>query len=259
MQLHETQQTELRRRLAEELMRIRAKNPAYSLRAFAKKVGVQPSALSELLNGKRGIAQKLALKIADNLLWEPEFREQIKIGMSRYHKADSSRAAVQLTMDNFHAISDWYHFAIISLAETQDFEDRPEWIAARLGISKTTAQYALERLERLGMLERGANGKLFSTGATYATSDEVASLALRKSHMQSLELARRSLEEDAIEARDFTAATMAIDPARLPEAKKMIRRFRAELCAFLEGGEKKEVMKLCVQLMPLSKTQGDRK
>jgi plasmid maintenance system antidote protein VapI len=248
-----TPQIEFRRRLNEELLAARLKNPGYSLRAFARKLGISSAALSEILNGKRSVSQKLALRVADRLAWSPDQRAGV-VALPRYQKKTDAEP-VQLTMDHFQAVSDWYHFAILSLAETVDFDEDAAWIAHRLNISRPQARAAVERLERLGMLERNPAGKLMATGASYASSDEIVSLALRKSHAQNIELARRSLEEDPIEKRDFTAVTMAIDPARLGEAKRRIRAFRDELSAYLEGGVKKEVYKFCLNLIPLSKSE----
>ena len=250
----ENRQMEIRRRLTEELLKSRAKNPSYSMRAFARKAGIAPSALSEVLNGKRTISQKLAARIADRLMWSPEVLEELE-SLPRYRKRGTvpQPRSIDLTMDHFSVVSDWHHFAILSLAETKDFKSDTGWIANRLQITKPMAAKALERLERLGMLERGSDGRLFATGVSYASPDEIASLALRKSHAQNLELAKKSLQEDSVEIRDFTSITMAIDPEKIPEAKKMIRQFRNELCAFLESGDKKEVFKFCMQMLPLSK------
>ena len=54
---------------------------------------------------------------------------------------------VQLTLDHFSVISEWYHFAILSLAETQDFKSYPAWIAGRLGISQKDAKAAVLTLK----------------------------------------------------------------------------------------------------------------
>lgn len=51
------------------------RNPKYSLRAFAKKLGISPGALSELLTGQRRLTPALAGRIAPALGW-PEERQQ---------------------------------------------------------------------------------------------------------------------------------------------------------------------------------------
>jgi hypothetical protein len=68
-----------------------------------------------------------------------------------------------------------------------------------------------------------------------------------------LEKAVISVEEDPIEARSMTGMTMAIDPAKLPEAKQMITEFNRGLCKFLESGPRKQVYQLGVCLYPLQK------
>jgi len=58
---------------------------------------------------------------------------------------------VLLAHDVFRFVSDWWYFAILSLAETDDFDAAPWAIARRLGISREQAQEATETLLRLGM------------------------------------------------------------------------------------------------------------
>ena len=107
----------------------------------------------------------------------------------------------------------------------------------------------------MGLLRPGPRGELQPASRAFSTSDGVANIFLRKRHRQHLGLAGRSLDQDGVGARDFTAVTMAIDPARLPEAKAMIRKFRDRLCRKLENGHKKEVYIFCQQLFPLTAAQ----
>ena len=158
----------------------------------------------------------------------------------------------ELATDQFRAVADWYHFAILSLAETRDFNDDPRWISERLNVRLTDVVSALERLERLGMLTRNKRGALAPSGKQFSTTDEIAAAAVRGYHSEILELARNSLERDSIVRRDFTTMTMAVDPVRLVQAKKMIRQFRAKLCDYLEQGERTEVYQLSINLFPLS-------
>lgn len=257
-------QIEVVRVLQEKLHAARVKNPSYSLRAFASKLGLSPAAVSEILNGRRAVSEKTARRIADALILNPQELARIEASAAgiksqkrtaRRERVQGQRPSLELSMDNFQAISEWQHFAVMSLVETQGFKEDAAWVAKRLGLTRTAAKDALERLERLGMLQRDEDGVLRATGVNYRSPDEIASLALRKAHHANLELAKNSLEKDPLEKRDFTAVTMAIDPARLPEAKQRIREFRQEIEAFLEGGEKKEVYKFCMQLMPLTKEE----
>lgn len=243
--------------LNEEFVSLRAKNPSYSLRAFAKRLQLSPSALSEILNGKRKISRNMAAKLADRLMLTPERKNRLlKIFPEKKQPAlKAEKALVQLNMDHFHAISDWYYFAILSLAETDNFKSDIDWIARRLGLNKNTTHTAIDRLLRLEMLEEDRKGNWRPTGVTYTTSDEINNVSLRFSHLQGLELAKASLENDPTDQRDFMAITMAIDPKKIPEAKKRIRKFRDDLCAYLESGNKSEVYRFCMQLIPLTRQE----
>ncbi len=256
------QQLEVRKIISEEMTRARAVNPSFSLRALAKKLNIQPSALSEILSGKRFMTRRMAQRVLERLCVDPSKSAQILSGLTNRtsDKKPNRQYAefIQINMDHYHVISEWYYFAIISLAETSNFRDEPYWIARRLNIKASEASTALQRLERLGLLARTKSGKLKSTAQQFATTSDIASLSLRKSHHQNLDLARKSLDEDGVELRDFTSMTMAIDPAKIPEAKRMIKEFRRKLCAFMESGKKSEVYRMCFQLFPLSR-QGEPK
>jgi uncharacterized protein (TIGR02147 family) len=250
-------QIEVREILNNEMMRLKRRNPSFSLRGFAKKIGIQPSALSEILSGKRDVTRKMAAGIFDRLCLDPKrsqvFLNQLQNKRTATAVVVAERQFVQLNMDHYHVVSNWQYFAILSLAETEDFIDSPEWVAQRLNISINVARIALRRLERLALLERDGHGKLAPSGIQFKTSTDVANASLRKSHYQNLDLAKVSLDEDSVDARDFSAMTMAINPAKLPEGKKMIREFRRKFSAVMESGEKKEVYRICLQLFPLSR------
>lgn len=257
-----TAQVALQKKLSEVLTESRLRNPAYSLRAFAKKLDLSPSAVSEILNGKRNVSKKLAEKVVHKLCLDPRETKSI-IGLFEGNKIPQSSAVTQsdamaVSMDHFHLISDWYHSAILSLSETKDFSSEPTWIAKRLNIKVLEAKSALERLERLGLMERDARGKLKATHFQFQSPDEISSVALRKAHLQKFDLAKSSLERDKINERDFTAMTLAMDISKLPIAKKMIREFRDRLTEYLESGPKTQVYELCVQLFPLSDLGGEK-
>jgi uncharacterized protein (TIGR02147 family) len=245
------EQQALQRTLHAQFQAAQLKNPAFSLRAFAKRLGLAHSALSEILNGKRRVSLKLAKRLLERSDIDPQKSRAILKLFDRDQET-SAAAYTPLDMEQFKIISEWFHFAILSLAETSDFRDEPAWIADRLNIRTRDAEQALKRLEDLAFLKRGKSGKLKASGIQYTTSDDVKSLALRRCHAQNLELAKNALETVEISERDFTSLTLALDPEQLPLAKKLIRKFQDEFEATLPSKRKLEVYKLCMQFFPLS-------
>lgn len=247
-------------------MELQSKNPAFSLRAFAKRLGVSPSTISMVLSGNRTVSVRLARRLCDRLLLDPTERNSIlKQFPDRGHYKNQNREGIsggavlgsvlKLSSDQFRLMSEWYYFAILSLIKTHDFRSDPVWIAKRLGIASKKARNAIEVMRRLGILAVNSEGALIRTAQQIRTTDDVADVSLRKSHYQSLELARESLERDPIDLRDLTYLTLPVDPSVLPEAKQRIREFLREMDEFLTSRSLSlsEVYRVGVQFFPLTK------
>jgi hypothetical protein len=241
----------LRDFLVKDLFLRKARHPGFSLRAYARFLGLNPTSLSLFLNGHRALAPSSLRRIAERLRPEAGLPDTSFMGAGA--KPDS--AFTPLDVDKLHVLGDWYYFAILSIMETHEYRDDPPWIARRLGLSVRNVTVALRRLEKLDLIARDGDGRRVATGKSFSSPDQVVHMGVRKSHFQALDLARDSLGRDCIELRNFSAMTMAIDPARLPEATRRIQKFRRRLCAYLEGGTRREVYRLSIQLFPLSTGQ----
>jgi uncharacterized protein (TIGR02147 family) len=236
--------------LSSEFQKLRTRNPSYSLRAFARKIGISPSHLSGILNGQVQMTNRIWQRFQNQVQIDP--RKSVQIA-SQLKNRSAKNAFTQIDMDQYHLIAEWYYFAILSLSETKNFRSDVKWIAERLNITLPQTRSALKRLERQGFLRRDSNGDLAPSGLQLATSSGVSNVTLRYSHFQSLELVRASLEACPTELCDFGSVTMAIDPKKIPEARRRIQKFRRSLCKFLESGEKTEVYRIFTQLFPLTK------
>lgn len=242
-------------------------NARYSLRAFARDLAVSPPRLSEVLNGKKGLSlgaaaglcEKLGLNGDESgyfcdLVLAADSRTDAsrRLASLRLAKYDFDADFVALKEDAYRVIADWYHYAILELTFVQGFKADSRWIARQLGISTAEAVQAVERLGRLGLLAR-SGGTLVKTEPNVTTTHDVPNDAVRKTTAQLLRKAEAALEVEPVERRDFSTMTMAIDPARLPEAKRKIARFRRELAEELEQGKQTSVYTLAVQLFRVSK------
>lgn len=159
---------------------------------------------------------------------------------------------MKLKADEFNLISEWQHFALLSLMETVNFVSELTWMAARLSLSVHEIQKTLIRLTDLKLITKKYN-RFIPTGGPLITSDNISDTAVKKSHYTDLKLAEQALDHVAVEDRDFTAVTIAADKSKLPEAKRMIREFQDSLTQFLEDGEKNEVYKMTFYIYPLTR------
>jgi uncharacterized protein (TIGR02147 family) len=258
--------TDYRQYLKNELEQRCRRNPAYSLRSFATALDLKPPHLSAVLNGKKGLSQSSAAKIADALRWDKKEKQTFCDLVTIQHgrsKADKDAAQVRLkvalkekayqtiNLDEFKMISDWHHFAILHLFELKDFEPSVDWISKKLSLPKIEIEQALTRLENVGRIER--RGKVWKLNTAFISTPNVPSTAIRHHHHQILTKAAEALEKQSILERDFSSIMMAMDDSKIPEAKEWIQDFRRKFCADLDkSSEKNKVYCLAVQLFKMS-------
>lgn len=246
--------------LRNHLVLAQSKNPKYSLRSYSRKVGLHPGALSSILNGKRNVSKDLAEKITRKLLIDPQERSEIlslfpekrKYRTLAEKEDDQSPKYLEIEASEFKMIAEWEHYAVLSLIKTKNFKSDVTWIAERLGISAFRANEVLERLYNLGFIRKNRT-KIERVHANIRSSDDTVNMSVRKSHEENLELAKESLNRDAIHERDFTSITMPVDPNKMSKAKELIRKFQDDLADILNSGEQTEVYRLAVQLFPLTR------
>lgn len=244
------QANQVRLILLEEFVKAQTRNPNYSLRAYSKKIGIATSAISEIFSGKRPITPKSAEKILVALNKDTKEVGDLLTSIN----TEGPQKYTPIDVDSFQVISDWHHFAIVSMTETKDFQSSPKWIAERLGITPAAADDSIQKLLNLKILKRDEKTKKLSlTGENFEILPEVATPALKKANRQNLDLAKTAIEQIPVAERDFTALTLCFDPDRIEDARKMVKNFRRSFSRVMEAGHKKEVFKLCIQLFPLTK------
>ncbi len=235
------------------------RNPKYSLRAFAQMLKMDASSVSQIFAGKRKASTRVISKICDTLSAGPVLKTvflneaKAKFKNSKYKVTDKKAAFELLAEDAFAVISEWYHFAILELANVNDFKSQASWCANVLGISTAEAQIAIERLKRLSLMKE-EDGRLIRTNRLLTNfKPGITSSAHKNLQRQILKMAIEAIDHVDAEDKDITCMTMAIDIKKIPAARKVISKFRRELTEFLEEGSRSQVYQLAIQLYPISK------
>ncbi len=216
-------------------------NPAYSLRAMARDCGLASSTLSEAMNSRanlsvaamRKIGKALRLKTREtDFLCElaqldgqkdPTVRMAILNRLKRMHP--QKRALVDLTIEHFKQIADWYHPAILELALIKGFELNSSSVASALDIPKVTADLAIDRLKKLNLLVENSSGHLERADSEIRIKSEVKSAALRQFYRQMFEKASTALERQTPQERLSGFLNLPISVEALPEVDEAISRF----------------------------------
>jgi uncharacterized protein (TIGR02147 family) len=216
------------------------RNKEYSLRAYARDLGISPQRLSHILNRNYGLSEKAATDIAKKLgFTENEITHfttmvAAKHSRSKIAKDKASKQLAELkshyqdlSIDHFKIVSDWYHFAIMELSLLESFSSSPKSVAKALDITELEAKIAIERLLRLELMEKTKGGKLKITGNYFADPKGTPSDALKKFHQQLMQKAQTALFTQGLAEREFSSTIIAINKSDLAEAQKDLRAFRA--------------------------------
>lgn len=264
----ERSQIAVQKLLQRKFEELRAKNPRISVRAFAKRLGISASAVNEIIKGERRVSAKMADTLSKRMLLDPserasllaEFPERVRRLRRTADQAQKRAETLRLTADQFHAIADWTHFAILSLVRTADFKSDPSWIAERLGVRTDLARASLDRLIRMGLLEADPldASKFKRTHARIQTSDDVFDLALQRGHVDDLERIARAVRELPVSLRDVSSLTLPADPSLLPEAKVILRQAQDRIEELMEQSPGSEVYRVMTCMFPLTRVRQPR-
>lgn len=233
-------------------------NPHYSLRAYARDLGVHPATLSQVINGNRPLPVKNATAIADRLSLGPKertlFLESLYQSKTSLDKITIDKTVDRFILDESHhkVLAEWEHYAVLTLFDVDGFNPSVEEISERLNIKATRTEVVLSNLFTAGLLKRDENDGITKSHASVRTTEDITSVALKESHKEALEMGKQKLDEIDIMLRDFSSTTVAVDLEKLAEAKTIIREFRQKMASLLRDGNRTDVYQLAIQFYPLT-------
>jgi uncharacterized protein (TIGR02147 family) len=250
-------------RIKEEFSRKQRVNERYSLRAYARDLEVHPSTLSQVLKGKRplplkdstGVVKNLKLGPKDKTLFmESLYRRKTSIDDIKINPLDER---FMLDESYYKVLAEWEHFAILELFEIQTFNPHHAEISKRLNITLNRTHVVINNLLSSGLLHLNNDGLLERTHRAVRTTEDIKSQALNKSHKETLQMGINKLDEIAVELRDFSSTTVAIDLEKLTEAKTIIREFRMKMEELLRNGNKTDLYQLAIQFFPITDSKNE--
>jgi transcriptional regulator with XRE-family HTH domain len=234
-----------------EIMRgmLKNQNRSLSLRGFARQLGLNSSALSEFLSGKRNFSESKVREIIKKLSNDPLTRAEI---YSRVFLNPEQEKAWKLEEEVFAFISDPIYFTFLQLLEASDFIYDLEWIARRLRVDVTETRKIILRLKRLNLVTEDSNHELKRTYTRLNTSEDVESAALKFHHQKDLETISKSLSKLSVKQRDFSSLTFLFKLEDIDKAKEILRRAQDEIEALSPGDPKRHVFKVSTYLYPVT-------
>jgi len=247
----------LRVLLQQEFINRHAVNANYSLRAFAKHLGIYHATLSALISGKRKITYKTAKILSSKLGLDPlQMREITDFGKK------NSASYYILQQDAFNSIAEWHFDAILELTKIKNLKLTPKLISEAIGISALEASLAIETLIRLELIRRSGlhQYSLTNDNTTNILDPNFTSAAMKKYQKKILQKSLESIDQISKNEREHTSVTMAVRKEDLPKAKELMKRFRREMNEFLQrkNFNPNEVYQLQISFFPLTKLNKKR-
>jgi len=241
------------------------KNEKYSLRAYARDLGLDPSTLSKVLQRQRNFPLGKVEQVVRNL--GLQFDEKIDFSNSILKTRGmivpaNKNPAVPLKLsqdEHFRILSEWEHFALFSLIETAGFKNDIVWMTKRLNLSTQRCEQVLQTLISVGLVKENNDGTLQLVEKMLSSSDGVSSLALRLAHQRELGLAQQSLKIHNVTERDFSSLTISANRNQLQKAQKLTRQYLTELMELMQHGERDDVFQISVQIFPLTTPNKSKK
>lgn len=242
-------------RFRKELNRIfeekKSRNSRFSLRAFAASLEVAPSSLSSILNGSRPLSDKNCKKFGKKLnLSDSQIRDFMGIKIPEHKQLKYN----EISEDHLSQISDWYHFAIMELIKTKNFNTSHRWIAKKLGINVYQVDEAVEKMVQLKFIKINDDGTWEDClGPTNVTRSSKSKLKLLRDVVSQ---SYSSINKFDRELRAQSFLTVAVNKKKVDLVREKFIKFKKELGEILEDDQDREdVYHLSLGFFPAHKPE----
>jgi uncharacterized protein (TIGR02147 family) len=245
----------------------KSRNQAYSMRAFARDIGISPSRLSEVMSGKERISEKSGIIVADNLKLKAKTKEYwLNLVLAEIGGTELVRKTAQARLEDLRKvqsykfiqneqlemISGWQHGALLEMLDLDDVPHDASEFAKRLDITTSQCEDSLRRLENLKFIKKDKDRWVTTFDLAVSMAD-VPSMAVRKFHRQIMDKGITSIMEDDVADRELNSVVLAVAKSRMPEFKNAIRKFFGEFITQRGDDPKDELYALSVQFFPVTK------
>ncbi len=242
--------------LESRLASARGKDPRFSLRAFAKRLGCDHATLSQVLRRKRPLTDRMIRLLGERLGLDPRVTEGYLSAHPRAKRTrpDRNPASWKLSLEAFEVISEWQHYAILELTRLKGFRADTRWISQALDIPPDLANAAISRLCSLRMLEMtGRRTWVDRSSRVTVDSGLLTDTARRRIDEQVHERALRAVRRSPASRRIQASWILAFRAERLAELSTLVASFHRKLSALAaQDREKDDLYQIEISAFPLT-------
>jgi transcriptional regulator with XRE-family HTH domain len=239
------------------------RNARFSLRAFARQLGVNHSTLSQILRNRRPLSARSVQAIGKRLGLSDEAIGIYSRNTRRKPGCLSKELrGLKFDLDTFQLLTAWYHQAILELTNVSGFEADSRWISEILGIPSEEVNIALQRLLRLRLLEMSESNRWQDkSGDVEFQSSDLTDGAADQVNKEIHELAINAIRSVDRRSRIHSNMIVATDSRKVSELKILVDDLMGEARALFSNEDADDVYMLEISLFPLTsiKSKGEEK
>lgn len=266
------QSSDYREFLRDAVRERKEKDPRFSLRGLASRVGIDHSLLAKILGGQRHLGSEHFPPMAKALGLDRSGAAYLEAlaAASRARSTGEKQRLLQkllplrphsrerIDASRYDYFRSWRHVAIRSLLDWYEFDGK-DWDG--LGrmleppISGNQARESVEILVRMGLLKPSPNGRFKPATAHLSTGDRWRSQAVREFQKEVLRLSETAVDRIPAERRDISTVTVAFPVRALEEIRGILKEARAKIVRTADqypAEESDAVFQLNLQLFPVT-------
>jgi len=223
-------------------------NPRYSLRAYARDLGLSPGFLSQILNQQRGLTLKKAAEVFNRLNFAPSEQKLYLLEVQQgQRRSDSKKAQIQKQIDSviqqndahvvaqedFQKVTHWYALALTQLLRMKESPKKNKlkwcaWAAKKLNLQVSLVQSTLDTMIEMKLVNE-EKGVLIASHDTIWSTNQVPSAAIRTFHKQMIAKAQTAIEMQEIHERFLQSIQFPVLKSDLPNIQNDIVKFRNQM------------------------------
>ena len=243
--------------LREKLTSYQKTNPRYSLRAFAQKLGISPGGLVQIFSGQKKLSVERAYEVANNLKLDDQEKrffllateyEQAKAIQRKSEVLEQIRELqgndgnthgpfYDLTVDQFHLISDWYGLAILECVTGHGKNFSEVEIAKYFDLSTSQVILTLERLQRLLLIEKRPSGAWSRIKGRVLVNSHIPNEAIREHYLSVIKKSSDSITSQTPSEKVTATEVFNFDVTDVAKVKKMTDEYLDALQALSRKGK----------------------
>lgn len=224
--------------LKEEFHNRKQKNSKYSMRAFAKYLGVSHALLSLVFLKKKGLSLKTAEKISSKLSLS-HYERSIFISSvekcfsrSEKKKSDAGLALIQLkrkkqfksiTPETVTQLDHWAYIAAFEAIYSEKAQTLKD-ISFFLDQKPSLIAKVLTYLQEISAISE-ENGVYTALSSSLHTTNDIPATSMVNYHISIAQKSIEAIKHQPVHMREYQNTILTVSPESIGDAKKMIRNF----------------------------------